>query len=79
MLTRNVLNDKKHQFELKNLGWKVIVIWECEVNKYKQQTRLNIDIGDEPTLKNRLKRELFLHTYEQAEEEKPLLAVAEDE
>jgi DNA mismatch endonuclease (patch repair protein) len=28
---RNVANDKKHRRELKKLGWKVIVVWECEL------------------------------------------------
>ena len=27
---RNVERDKQDQAELKKLGWKVIVIWECE-------------------------------------------------
>lgn len=26
---------------LKELGWKVIVVWECELKKYNQTTRLN--------------------------------------
>jgi len=28
---RNVANDRKNQRSLKKLGWKVIVIWECEL------------------------------------------------
>lgn len=31
---RNVERDKREQAELKKLGWKVIVVWECEVNKF---------------------------------------------
>ena len=30
-LNKNVERDKKNQAELKKLGWKVIVIWECEI------------------------------------------------
>lgn len=29
----NMQNDKKHIQELENLGWQVIIIWECEINK----------------------------------------------
>ncbi|MCF7848531.1 MAG: very short patch repair endonuclease [Kiritimatiellales bacterium] len=28
---RNVSNDRKHKRDLKKLGWKVIVVWECEL------------------------------------------------
>lgn len=28
---RNVANDHKHQREIEVLGWKVIVVWECEL------------------------------------------------
>ena len=30
---RNVDRDKREQAELKKLGWNVIVVWECEVDK----------------------------------------------
>lgn len=30
---RNIDNDIKHKKELKSLGWKVIIIWECEIKK----------------------------------------------
>lgn len=30
-LTRNVARDEEHQVHLKKLGWKVLTIWECEV------------------------------------------------
>ena len=33
---RNVERDKREQAELKKLGWKVIVIWECEVEKISE-------------------------------------------
>ncbi|MDP8234201.1 MAG: DNA mismatch endonuclease Vsr [Candidatus Saelkia tenebricola] len=29
-LNRNVKRDKKHKADLKRIGWKTIVIWECE-------------------------------------------------
>lgn len=29
-LDRNVFRDRKIKSELENLGWKVLVIWECE-------------------------------------------------
>lgn len=38
--TRN--RDKKNRGELQELGWKVIVIWQCELNnKLNRQTRLD--------------------------------------
>lgn len=30
---KNVKNDRIKQEKLRKLGWKVIVIWECEINK----------------------------------------------
>jgi len=32
-LTRNVLRDKEHVRTLRGLGWRVVVIWECEAEK----------------------------------------------
>ena len=32
-LSRNSDNDKKHYIELTSMGWKVIVVWECELKK----------------------------------------------
>ncbi|MCK5708099.1 MAG: DNA mismatch endonuclease Vsr [Candidatus Aureabacteria bacterium] len=29
-LNRNIERDKKNKRELKKLGWKIIIIWECE-------------------------------------------------
>jgi len=34
----NVARDKKNQHELKNLGWKVIVVWQCELKNKKIRT-----------------------------------------
>lgn len=28
---RNIANDRKHSRELRRLGWRVIVIWECHL------------------------------------------------
>ena len=33
-LNDNVQRDKKNIKELKNLGWRVLVIWECEIKKW---------------------------------------------
>lgn len=30
---RNIDNDIKHQEELKSLGWNVVVLWECKLQK----------------------------------------------
>jgi DNA mismatch endonuclease (patch repair protein) len=35
---RNICNDQKHILELNQLGWKVIVLWECEINKNFDET-----------------------------------------
>lgn len=32
-LYKNIVRDKKHQEALKQLGWKVLVCWECEIEK----------------------------------------------
>lgn len=29
----NIANDKKHARALRKLGWKVITVWECEVDR----------------------------------------------
>lgn len=31
--TKNIKNDEKKQEQLMNLGWKVLIIWECELNR----------------------------------------------
>lgn len=35
---RNVENDRKHREELEAAGWKVIVVWECEIEKKLDET-----------------------------------------
>ena len=39
---KNVENDKKHQRELEEAGWKVLIIWECEIEKKFEETMTNI-------------------------------------
>lgn len=40
-LQRNIERDSKNIDLLKSKGWKVIVIWECELKKNKVNDRLN--------------------------------------
>lgn len=39
-INRNIERDKKNIAELQSLGWKVLVIWECELKKAVQEKRL---------------------------------------
>lgn len=32
-IERNVKRDEENYQKLKNLGWKIVVVWECELNK----------------------------------------------
>lgn len=32
-LERNVINDEKHTRQLSDMGWRVITLWECELEK----------------------------------------------
>lgn len=32
-LNKNVTRDKRNQAELKKLGWKYLVVWQCEIGK----------------------------------------------
>ena len=34
---QNVENDKKHYDDLQKMGWRSIVIWECEINKHFEE------------------------------------------
>ena len=40
-IAKNIENDKKHQKELKALGWKVVVVWECELKKNDAEKTLS--------------------------------------
>ena len=39
---KNVENDKRHQKELEEAGWKVLIIWECEIEKKFEETMTKI-------------------------------------
>jgi len=41
-LETNVERDKLHYQELQKMGWKVLVIWECEVEKQLDMVKLKI-------------------------------------
>jgi DNA mismatch endonuclease (patch repair protein) len=45
-LNGNAARDKLHQAALKRLGWKVIVIWECEIKKSSGDERLLAKLPD---------------------------------
>ncbi len=40
---RNVDNDKKHQEELERLGWRVLIVWECNVKHRFEDTMLTLE------------------------------------
>ena len=46
--TDTIKRDKRNQRGLKKLGWKVIVVWECQIKKIK-------------TLENKFQKELQAH------------------
>lgn len=37
-LNKNIAKDKKHKLECEALGWKVIIVWECEIEKRLNET-----------------------------------------
>lgn len=39
--TRNVERDKEEQCKLREMGWKVLIVWECELKKDKRDTTLS--------------------------------------
>lgn len=39
-LLTNIQRDERHQLMLKELGWKVIVVWECEINNHLSKETL---------------------------------------
>jgi DNA mismatch endonuclease (patch repair protein) len=44
--SRNVERDQKHRKDLRKLGWRTIVVWECELrDKNKLADRLFREIG----------------------------------
>lgn len=38
---RNIKNDALHKQQLEELGWKVIVLWECELKKARFEGTMN--------------------------------------
>lgn len=47
-LHRNKMRDKRHSKKLKELGWRVITIWECETlkNQFDRQIRQLMEYCD---------------------------------
>ena len=45
-IDRNIKNDQLHTQQLIELGWKVIVIWECELSKKEFQTTMERIISE---------------------------------
>lgn len=52
---RNVENDKQHMNQLEEMGWRVIVLWECRLKHEKfEHTMKNLErklLGNTDTLK----------------------------
>lgn len=40
-ISRNVERDAENLRQLEEMGWKVIVVWECELKKEKREETLN--------------------------------------
>ena len=40
-INKNILRDKQHLIKLKELEWKPLVIWACQVNEIDQNRELN--------------------------------------
>lgn len=40
-LLANKVRDEKEQKEIKDLGWKVIIVWECQLKKTEREHTLN--------------------------------------
>ena len=39
---KNVMNDTKHSKELNDAGWRVFIVWECEVKSNFEYTMQNL-------------------------------------
>ena len=50
-LEKNVQRDTQHNLSLKELGWEVVIVWECEIRKRIDEVIQSIE------------RSLILHTY----------------
>ena len=40
--SRNIENDKKHKSELEAMGFRVIILWECEIQKHLDDTMAQV-------------------------------------
>lgn len=40
-ITRNIERDKQNQRDLEKMGWKVIIVWECELKMKVREKRLD--------------------------------------
>jgi DNA mismatch endonuclease (patch repair protein) len=50
---KNIERDERNILELKQKGWKVIVIWQCEIKSIKlRNIRLNTLVEDLQSIKN---------------------------
>lgn len=47
----NIARDRRNEMQLKNMGWNVLVVWECELRSAKKQATLE-------RLENKLKQPL---------------------
>lgn len=41
-INTNIWRDKRKSAELKSLGWKVIILWECDIKKHFKETMDNL-------------------------------------
>ena len=41
-ISGNISNDNKKKSELRELGWNVITIWECDIRPGKREATLNV-------------------------------------
>lgn len=39
-LEKNLLRDSKNKNKLEQMGWRVFIVWECELNKQKRESTL---------------------------------------
>lgn len=40
-ITRNVTRDRENYEQLKNIGWNIYVVWECQLKKKDFETTMN--------------------------------------
>ena len=40
-ITGNVVRDQENYEKLRNLGWRIITIWECELKPHNRESTLN--------------------------------------